>query len=51
MAEGKKVVKGGFRANLALLISIIALILSIVAYQRTGGQAELEARILNLNCY
>jgi hypothetical protein len=49
MAEKKVIVKGGFRANLALLISIIALILSIISYQRTGGQADLEARIKNLN--
>jgi len=49
MAEKKVIVKGGFRANLALLISIIALILSIIAFQRIEGQADLEARIKNLN--
>ena len=45
----KKVVKGGFRSTLALLISIIALILSIIAYNRTGTQADLDAEITNLN--
>ena len=49
MAEKTVIVKGGFRANLALLISIIALIVSIIAFQRIGGQADLEARIKNLN--
>jgi uncharacterized protein HemX len=49
MAEEKRIVKGGFRANIALLISIVALILSIVAYQRSGGQADLESRIKTLN--
>ena len=49
MEEKKVIVKGGFRANLALLISIIALILSIVAFQRIEGQGDLEARIKNLN--
>ena len=49
MAEKKVIVKGGFRANLALLISIIALILSIIAFQRIGGQGDLEVRIKNLN--
>ena len=45
----KKIVKGGFRATLALLISIIALILSILAYNRTGTQDDLKAEITNLN--
>jgi Skp family chaperone for outer membrane proteins len=49
VAEEQRIVKGGFRANLALLISIVALVLSIVAYQRTGGQADLESRIKTLN--
>ena len=49
MAEKTVIVKGGFRANLALLISIVALILSIITFQRIGGQADLEARIKNLN--
>ena len=44
-----KIVKGGFRATLALLISITALILSILAYNRTGTQSDLKAEITNLN--
>ncbi len=48
MAEEQKVVKGGFRATLALLISIIALIIAVMAFNRSGRQAELEAEIQSL---
>ena len=48
MSDEKKVVKGGFRATLALTISIIALILSIMAYTSTGQDEDLRARIKNL---
>ena len=48
MAQETKVVKGGFRATLALLISIIALILSIVAYTTTTTEEELNVRIKNM---
>jgi hypothetical protein len=48
MSDEKKVVKGGFRATLALTISIIALILSIMAYTSTGREEDLRARIKNL---
>ena len=48
MSDEKKVVKGGFRASLALIISIIALIVAIVAFNRTGGQADLNAEIKDL---
>ena len=41
-------VRGGFRATLALIISIIALILAIVAFNRTGGQANLNAQVKDL---
>lgn len=44
----EKVVKGGFRATLALLISIVALIVAIIAFNRTGGQADLNAQIKDL---
>jgi hypothetical protein len=40
--------KGGFRASLALIISVIALILAIVAFNRAGGQADLNAQIRDL---
>lgn len=43
MAE--KIVKGGFRATLALVIAIIALIFSIVSYQRSGGMTGLHDEI------
>ena len=48
MAQETKVVKGGFRATLALIISIIALILAIIAYQSTGKEAPLNERIKDL---
>ena len=41
-------VKGGFRATLALIISVIALIVAIVAFNRTGGQTDLNAQIKDL---
>ena len=46
--EVRKVVKGGFRATLALLISIIAIILAFIAYNRTSNQEELNAKIKSL---
>jgi DNA anti-recombination protein RmuC len=48
MAAETKIVKGGFRATLALLISIIALIVSIIAYTSTGKEDELNTRIREL---
>jgi len=48
MSNEKKVVKGGLRASLALLISIIALILAIIAFNRTGGNEELNLKIRDL---
>jgi translation initiation factor IF-2 len=48
MAQETKVVKGGFRATLALIISIIALILSFFAYSSTGKQEDLRDRIKEL---
>jgi len=48
MTEPTKIVKGGFRASLALLISIIALILSILAYTTAGTEVGLKARINDL---
>jgi hypothetical protein len=41
-------VRGGFRATLALIISIVALIVAIVAFNRTGGQADLNAQVKDL---
>ena len=48
MAGETKIVKGGFRATLALLISIIALILSVMAYTSTGKEEDLKVRIKDL---
>lgn len=47
--EVKKIVKGGFRATLALIISIIALIFAIISYNRTTSQTELNTEIKALN--
>jgi cell division protein ZapA (FtsZ GTPase activity inhibitor) len=41
----EKIVKGGFRATLALIIAIIALIFSIISYQRTGGMVGVSDEI------
>jgi hypothetical protein len=43
-----KAAKGELRATLALIIAVIALIFSIVSYQRTGGLAGLNDRIKTL---
>jgi uncharacterized membrane protein (DUF106 family) len=48
MAQETKVVKGGFRATLALFISIIALVLSFMAYNSTGKEEDLKDRIKDL---
>lgn len=48
MSPETRVVKGGFRATLALIISIIALVLAIIAFNRTGGQEDLNAQIKDL---
>lgn len=48
MSNEKKIVKGGFRATLALIVSIIALVMAIIAYNRTGGEANLRAQISEL---
>ena len=46
--EQTKIVKGGFRATLALLISVIALIISIVAYYKAADQADFNAKITDI---
>lgn len=48
MSEEKKIVKGGFRASLALLISVIALIVAIMAYQRTMDEEDYRGQITDL---
>ncbi len=45
MSAETRIVKGGFRATLALIVSIIALILAIIAFNRTGGEANLTKEI------
>ena len=48
MSPDKKIARGGFRATLALVISIAALVLSIVSYNTNTRDEELNARIKNL---
>jgi hypothetical protein len=48
MSTEKKIVKGGFRATLALIVSIIALIVAIIAFNRTGGEADLRTQVSDL---
>ena len=45
MSNEKRIVRGGFRSTVALLISIIALILAIMALERSGGNNNLKAQI------
>ena len=45
MAEPTKIVKGGFRATLALIISVIALLLSFFAYTSSESEKDLKVRI------
>ena len=46
--EPTKIVKGGFRANLALLISVIALIISVMVYFKTSYQSDFNAKITDI---
>jgi len=48
MSSETKIVRGGFRATLALIVSIIALIVAIVAYNQTSGEANFKAQIRDL---
>jgi cell division protein FtsL len=53
MAEIERKKRGGFMAFLALIIAVIALIISLLAYDRAGRTAEediaaLKARIVEL---
>ena len=48
MAQETKIVKGGFRATLALIFSIIALILAFIAYSSAEREENLRARIREL---
>ena len=43
-----KIVKGGFRATLALFFSIIALIISVVTFNRTTTETEYQIEITEL---
>jgi hypothetical protein len=47
--NAKKVIKGGYRATLASPISIIAIILSIISFNRTVSHTDPNAEIKNLH--
>jgi uncharacterized membrane-anchored protein YhcB (DUF1043 family) len=46
--EPTKIVKGGFRATLALIFSIIALVFSVITFNQTTGQTEYQTEIKEL---
>lgn len=46
--EPTKIVRGGFRATLALIFSIIALVFSVMTFSRTTSQAEYQVEIKEL---
>jgi hypothetical protein len=48
MAEPTRIVKGGFRATLALIISVLALLLSIMSFTSSGTREGLQSRIQEL---
>ena len=48
MGNEKKVVKGGVRSTLALIISIIALIFSLLSYNQIGSQKDLNGELKSL---
>ncbi len=48
MGNEKKVVKGGFRATLALIISIVALLLAVLSYNRAGSQEAVNDQLKSL---
>ena len=48
MSTQTKIIRGGFKATLALLISIISLILAIIAFNRTCGMSDLNAQLKEL---
>ena len=48
MAEPTRIVKGGFRATLALIISVLALLLSIMVFTSSETREGLQTRIQEL---
>ena len=46
--EPTKIVRGGFRATLALILSVIALIFSLITFNQTTNQAEYQTEIKEL---
>lgn len=48
MAKETKIVKGGFRATLAIMISVLALAVSVLAYTSTLREEELNERLRDM---
>ena len=48
MADEQKRVSGGFRSTLALIISIIALVFSIIAYRGTEARSDFGVQMKEL---
>ena len=48
MPETQKIVRGGFRATLALIVSIIALVFAYIAYDRSGDRPDLDTQLTDL---
>jgi hypothetical protein len=47
MSDGRET-RGGFQSSLALIVSLIALILAFIAFERTGGKKDLNLQLKDL---
>jgi hypothetical protein len=47
MSDGRET-RGGFQSTLALIVSLIALILAFIAFERTGGKKDLNLQLKDL---
>jgi len=47
MSNGRET-RGGFQSTLALIVSLIALILAFIAFERTGGKKDLNFQLKDL---
>ena len=47
MSNGRET-RGGFQSTLALVVSLIALILAFIAFERTGGKKDLNLQLKDL---
>lgn len=47
MSDGRET-RGGFQSTLALIVSLIALVLAFIAFERTGGKKDLNLQLKDL---